>query len=307
MKNTTKTSVTVNDKKVSLDKKDMQIVLSALNKAGYEQEDILAGKSSGVDIFYNEEYQTVFSRAPRVAEITINGKKASMLSKIKVDDVIVVTEPTICKENKVTLADIPGFNKNIEFVIDGREVSVLRMVELNKTLTFGDAQIKDGDVIFTRNYYTVGQLREVLDLDSDVVIVKDEEELDVDAKLYEYDEIETYVKAIYDRFVNGSEDGNQELLTGDDFTVDLEMNADANLGEEVTNEIDEIGEIKVMLNGEEVLLNNKKDYVVIDALDAQAFDTSILIGKSFSLKVNSEKANFATQICNNDVVELVVD
>ena len=71
------------------------------------------------------------------------------------------------------------------------------------------------------------------------------------------------------------------------------------------SDIDEAAEIKVMLNGEEVSLANKKDYVVIDALDAGYFDTSVLVGKSFTLKVNSEKANFATQIYDNDVVELI--
>ena len=43
-------------------------------------------------------------------------------------DVIVVTEPTICKENKVTLADIPGFNKNIEFVISAKNPRHLQVL-----------------------------------------------------------------------------------------------------------------------------------------------------------------------------------
>lgn len=307
MKNATKTSVTVNEKQVSLNKGDVQIVLSALNKAGYEQKNLLVNKSKGVDIFYNDEYQTVYSRAPRVAEITINGKKASLLSKIKEDDVIAVTEPRVGRENMVTLSDIPGFEKTIVFNIDGRDISVLRMVELNKTLTFGDTQIKDGDVIFTHNFYTVGQLREVLDLDNDIIILKNDEELDVEAKLYENDEIETYVKVVYDRFVKGEDLADQDLLTGDDFVIDAEMDSDVRVGEEITSEINEIDEIKVMLNGEEVSLRDKKDYVVIDALDAQSFDTASLIGRTFSIKVNSEKANFATQICDNDVVELIVE
>lgn len=305
MKKENSTNVTVNDKKVSLNKEDGMIVLSALNKAGYKRESVLATKGTGVDIFYNDEYQTVYSRAPRVAEITINGHKASMLSKVKTDDVIVVKAPIAATQNVVTLTDIPGFNKNIEFNIDGRDIEVLRMVDLNGSVTFGDAEIKDGDKVFTRNYYSVGQLREMLDLDRDVVIVKNEEELDDNDKIYECEEIDTYVKAIYERFTDGTDSHAAELLTGDDLMEDIDnVSTDVSLGKEIQSEIDEAEEIKVMLNGEEVSLANKKDYAVIDALDAVLFDTSVLVGKSFTLKVNSERANFATQIYDNDIVEI---
>ena len=314
MKKVANTVVTINGKKVTLNKKDYLIVLSALLKAGYKQDELLAKKGNGIDIFYGDEYRTVYSSAPRVAEIKLNGNKASLLSRIKKDDVIEVNEPNFDSNRQIHLSDIPGYKCTINFNIDGVDVPVMRMVEVNDVVSFGDCDIKNGDKVIPCDYYTVRQLREMLDLDEDVVVLRDGEELQLEDWLFEDDEIENYVKIVYDRFVNSTEQPVAELLTGDDFDDFIYTTSDdsedgnvVRLGHEVHNKVDEVEEINVILNGEEINLNNKSYYAVIDVLDAQNFDTSLLIGKNFSIKVNEQKASFATQICNNDVVEFTYD
>ena len=315
MKKVANTVVTINGKKVTLNKKDNLIVLSALLKAGYKQDELLAKKGNGIDIFYGDEYRTVYSSAPRVAEIILIGNKASLLSRIKNDDVIEVDEPRFNENNPVRLSDIAGYSCNINFNIDGVDVPVMRMVEINDVMSFGDSEIKDGDKIIPCDFYTVAQLREMLDLDDDVVMVRDGEELQAEDRLYEDDEIENYVKVVYDRFSKDGENQNVELLTGDDFDDFIYTTSDTKdgeetqvrLGREVPDKVNEVEEIRVMLNGEEICLSNKSYYAVIDALDAQNFDTSVLVGNNFSIKVNEQTGSFATQICNNDVVEFTYD
>lgn len=315
MKKVTNTAVTINGKKVTLNKKDNLIVLSALLKAGYKQEELLAKKGNGIDIFYKDEYRTVYSKEPRVAEIILNGKKASLLSRIKNDDVIEINQPKFNENNTIKLSDIAGYKSSIIFNIDGVDVPVMRMVEINDEMSFGDSEIKDGDKIVPYDFYTVDQLREMLDLDEDVVMIRDGEELQGEDRLYEDDEIENYVKVVYERFSKEGAEQPAELLTGDDFDDFIYTTSESNdgeetpvrLGKEIENKIDEVEEIKVMLNGEEICLANKSYYAVIDVLDAQNFDTSVLVGKNFSIKVNDQRGSFATQLCDNDVIEFTYD
>ena len=92
---------------------------------------------------------------------------------------------------------------------------------------------------------------------------------------------------------------NFKLFVGDDYSFELNNEEEK---EEVIV-VDEVAEIKVMLNGERIHLNNKKRYAVIDALDAANIDAMQAAGKDIIITVNGRKATFSTEIDEADKVE----
>ena len=83
----------------------------------------------------------------------------------------------------------------IAFYVNKKLVSCPRLVEVNGEIQLPSYQIQDGDVIETRNYYTVGQLAEFMDLilNKNYDILVNNRVTDEDEPVYENFEVEWMV------------------------------------------------------------------------------------------------------------------
>ena len=299
MKNqVTKVQVSVNNKEVVLEKKEMLTLLDVLIEAGYNRDVIMPRESKFVQIEYNGEPTKVHFGLESATKVFLNGERAGLLSLVNNGDRIAVEEFSVDKETSIQLSKLEEYNENIIFDVDGDAISVLRLVEVNGRLNFGDVSVKSGDVVKAYDYYTASQLRDCLGLEEDIVLMANDKELKGDDAIYETTIVDTYIRTAQAPFINKRETSSFKLFIGDDFTFNAKEE------EKIANEVvDEVQEIKVMINGETVNLNNKKSYAVIDALDAANIDAMQAVGKTIIITVNDMKASFATQINNDDVVE----
>lgn len=298
MKKVKKMLVAVNGKKISLNVGGKVTVLDALIKAGYKRETLMPKDTKGVAIVYNGEQRAIFRDESSMVKISLNGHATSLLSEIKSEDIIVVKELKEQDSNEYRLSMMSDYNSNIMFVIDGKKCEIMRLLEVNDEITFGDAIVKNGDNIKAYDYYTLRHIKEALDMEDDLLIMQDGEELRDDSKVYGNTMIETFVKVDNDEEFEPTLIRHNDLLVGDDY-----MYSEDNMP--TVSQIDEIEEINVMLNGERVHLNSKSYYAVIDALDAANVDAMQAAGKNIVITVNSEKASFATQISDKDEVVFV--
>ncbi|MBE5936268.1 MAG: hypothetical protein E7262_10900 [Lachnospiraceae bacterium] len=303
MKKVTKTQVSVNGNKVTLETKENLTVLDALIEAGYSREQIMPRDYKYVEIEYNGEPRKVHFGFESATKVFLNKERAGLISLINNGDSIDVEEFMVGDDTTIKLSKLEDYNENIIFDIDGKPVSLIRLVEINGRLNFGDVEVKRGDIVKSYNYYTAAQLREILGLEEDIIIMSEDKELEGDDAIYEETVVDTYVRFTdnnysNNNFINNRETSTFKLLVGDD----LEFNKEVE--EEVKPVVvDEAEEIRVIMNGETVCLSNKKSYAVIDALDAAGIDALQAVGKDIYITVNGMNGSFSTVISHDDVVE----
>ena len=101
----------------------------------------------------------------------------------------IVIEPSTAGEAAVyKISQLDEYNHSvITFIINGRRVSCPRFVQVNGELEPEDYSIRENDVIETRNYYTVRQIAQFMDLviDTDQMIFVNNEEAGLDTLVYE--------------------------------------------------------------------------------------------------------------------------
>ena len=62
--------------------------------------------------------------------------------------------------------------------------------------------------------------------------------------------------------------------------------------------------IAVIVNGENVVLRNKADYIFVDILDFYPFDTSVAHGDHLELRVNGVKCDFTHPVKEGDQIQI---
>ena len=120
--------------------------------------------------------------------MTMNGKPASINTPLEPNSEIIIEPSTAGEAAVYKISQLDEYNHSvITFVINGRKVSCPRFVQVNGRLEPEDYSIRENDVIETRNYYTVRQIAQFMDLviDTDQMIFVNNEEADLDTLVYE--------------------------------------------------------------------------------------------------------------------------
>ena len=194
--------------------------------------------------------------------------------------------------------------------------------------------IQENDVIETRNYYTVSQLVEFMDveLDTDKEILVNNRPADMQTLVYENFEVEwsvlsyasapvepNYVKApareeasAFARDTeNGSEDQAEAVKASgsEDTTSDSTIGAAASSAAKEETAEDSPSEpvkksVTVIVNNETLHLEGKGSYVFVDVFDYIDFDLSQANGRAIVTKINGEEAQYTQVLKDGDRIEI---
>ncbi|MBO4800205.1 MAG: cell division protein FtsA, partial [Lachnospiraceae bacterium] len=101
--------------------------------------------------------------------------------------VIEITPSTEGKDAHATIADLPEYESTITFIVNGQTVYCPRYAEVDGRLQPPTYEIKEGDCIEMRNYYTVEQLVQFMDVEIayDSVIYVNNVSVDPDEQVFE--------------------------------------------------------------------------------------------------------------------------
>ena len=187
-------------------------------------------------------------------------------------------------------------------------------------------------MIETRNFYTVGQVAEFMDVEVDLDhdILVNNREADFDTLVYENFSIEWTVlsfgvadepyKASQMHLPKGVENLSGETITEEDATTyeaveEYEEDAYAYENASETTVADTNtpaqepvipagNEITVFVNGEPVPLSGKTDYIFVDIFDRITFDLQAGRGRAIATILNGRDAQFTERLSHGDKIEL---
>ena len=180
--------VRFNGERIKLYDNNRLTIVDAALQAGYSNDELFPKRGTPIIIRVIGVSRLVLGDAGEGAVVTMNGKPASINTPLEPNSEIVI-EPSKAGEAAVyKISQLDEYNHSvITFVINGRKVSCPRFVQVNGRLEPEDYSIRENDVIETRNYYTVRQIAQFMDLviDTDQMIFVNNEEADLDTLVYE--------------------------------------------------------------------------------------------------------------------------
>lgn len=180
--------VRFNGERIKLYDNNRLTIVDAALQAGFPNDELFPKRGTPINFTVNGVARLVRGEAGEGAVVTMNGKPASINTPLEPNSEIVIEPSTAGEAAVYKISQLDEYNHSvITFVINGRRVSCPRFVQVNGELEPEDYSIKENDVIETRNYYTVRQIAQFMDLviDTDQMIYVNNEEANLDTLVYE--------------------------------------------------------------------------------------------------------------------------
>ena len=180
--------VRFNGERIKLYDNNRLTIVDAALQAGFSNDELFPKRGTPINFTVNGVARLVRGEAGDGAVVTMNGKPASINTPLEPNSEIVIEPSTAGEAAVYKISQLDEYNHSvITFIINGRRVSCPRFVQVNGRLEPEDYSIRENDVIETRNYYTVRQIAQFMDLviDTDQMIFVNNEEADLDTLVYE--------------------------------------------------------------------------------------------------------------------------
>ena len=180
--------VRFNGERIKLYDNNRLTIVDAALQAGFPNDELFPKRGTPINFTVNGVARLVRGEAGDGAVVTMNGKPASINTPLEPNSEIVIEPSTAGEAAVYKISQLDEYNHSvITFIINGRRVSCPRFVQINGELEPEDYSIRENDVIETRNYYTVRQIAQFMDLviDTDQMIFVNNEEAGLDTLVYE--------------------------------------------------------------------------------------------------------------------------
>ena len=180
--------VRFNGERIKLYDNNRLTIVDAALQAGFSNDELFPKRGTPINFTVNGVARLVRGEAGEGAVVTMNGKPASINTPLEPNSEIIIEPSTAGEAAEYKISQLDEYNHSvITFVINGRKVSCPRFVQVNGELEPEDYSIRENDVIETRNYYTVRQIAQFMDLviDTDQMIFVNNEEAGLDTLVYE--------------------------------------------------------------------------------------------------------------------------
>lgn len=163
-------------------------IVDAAMAAEFPNEQIFPKRGKAINYTVNGASRIARGEAGEAAVITMNGKPANINTPLEPNCEVII-DPSVAGADAVyTVSQLDEYTSStIGFLVNGKMVICPKFVQVNGRLEPSTYQIQDGDQIETRNFYTVAQIAEFMDveLDMDKDILVNNREADLDTVVYE--------------------------------------------------------------------------------------------------------------------------
>ncbi len=293
--------VRLNGERIKLYNNNKLTVLDAALQAGYQNEDLFPKRGKEISYTVNGATRVLRGVAGESAVIRMNGKPVGITTPLEPNSEIEIELSTRGEDAVLTVERLEEFQgQEVSFFVNGKKIVCPKCVEVNGKLEPGMYEIKDGDKIETRPFYTIAQVAEFMDVEIDRT-----QEIFVNNRIADVDTL------VYDNFT--IEWSTLNFLTPEETT---EASEAEEVSEEQSTEVTEetpasevvpvpsIKEVLVYINRQPVCLTGKSEYIFVDIFDFYAFDLNAGGGRAIITKLNGADAQFTAILKEGDQIEL---
>lgn len=226
--------VRFNGERLKLYDNNRLTIVDAALQAGFPNDQLFPKRGTPINFTVNGSSRIARGEAGEAAIVKMNGRPANINTPLEPNSEITIEPSTSGAPAVYTVGQLEEYNTSkLTFQINGRTVACPKFVQVNGSLEPEDYEIQEGDVIETRNFYTVSQIAEFMDvvIDDDQEILVNNREATMDTLVYENFSIEWSIdeygltrdqRSDYGGETVGSENKADETLNvDDDFVADV--------------------------------------------------------------------------------------
>ncbi|MCR5469085.1 MAG: dephospho-CoA kinase [Lachnospiraceae bacterium] len=143
-------------------------IVDAAMAAGFPNDQLFPRRGKEIHFTVNGNPRIARGEAGESAIVTMNDQVVSINTPLIPNSVITIEGSTVGEAATCTIDDLTEYTKQtVNFIVNGKTVICPKFVEVNGSIELPSYEVKDGDVIETRSFYTVQQLAEFMDVEID--------------------------------------------------------------------------------------------------------------------------------------------
>ncbi len=337
--------VRLNGERIKLYDNNKLTIVDAALQAGFPNEDLFPKRGKEIHFTVDGVKRIARGEPGESAIVKINDKPAGINTPLEPNCEITIEKSTSGADASLRIDQLEEYQgSTVTFIVNGKTILCPKFVEVNGSLEPGSYEIKEGDKIETRAFYTVGQVAAFMDveIDPDKDILVNNRSVDTDALVYENFNIEWTALSFgaaepekrqsppvlpggaAPKKVDDESGKTEPLLKAAEKSLPQETAETAVLTDEKAEKTaeeekpakaaatdlekqpsaDEKKAVQVFINGESVIMTGKKEYTFVDIFDYYAFDIYESRGRAIITKVNDEEAKFNGVLSDGDKIEL---
>lgn len=285
-------------------------IVDAAMQAGFPNDQLFPRRGVPINFTVNGSARIARGEAGEAAVVMMNGRPANINTPLETNAEITIEPSTAGAAAVYTVGQLEEYHTStISFIINGKHVVCPKFVEVNGSLEPESYEIKEGDSIETRNFYTVGQVAEFMDVEVDPnhEILVNNRVGSLDTLVYENFSIDWTVfgygaapQEENDRHSGGETGSSKE----ENVSADEEKQEEKPGEQSEEKQDDPTGFCVVTVNGETVQLIGKESYIFVDIFDRITFDLNAGKGRAIATLVNGVEAEFTQPLHDGDQIEL---
>ncbi len=278
-------------------------IVDAAMQAGFSADQLFPRRGREINFTVNGVSRMIRGTEGESAIVKMNGKSVGINTPLEFNCEVELTPSTVGAGGNGTIADLAEFTTEyLYFTVCGHRVKCPKFVEVNGSMEPPTYSVKEGDVIETRPFYTVGQLAEFMDvtIDDRYEILVNNHPASMDSLVYEnfviYWTTTTpvayggeYLAEDGEGLPEDYEEPQQEMATITDIHTKMKV---------------ETIDMPIKINGKKMVLKGKRDYIFVDVYNLINFDPNEGAGRPLIIKINGEKCGFSDSLHANDEVEV---
>ncbi len=325
-----------NDEMMKLYDNGHLTVVDAALQAGYSTEELFPRRGKDIHFTVNGTHRMIRGEQGESAIVRMNDEVVGMNTPLLSNCRIEIQASTAGGRAVRTIESLDEYTSDtVTFIVNRHYVTCPKFVEVNGSLEPGSYEIQENDAIETRNYYTLGQLREFMDveLDPDGEIMVNNRPASMETLVYENFNIEwttigyadmdaTYKKVeespiavaekeAFEKQFKDLQDAEDIVEVDDDADADaddasVEINQEETVSEdaeETTAKNPQDG-IDIKINGENFKLQNKEKYIFVDIFNVIDFDINAGGGRRVVTNLNGQKCGYSSELNDGDQIEI---
>lgn len=274
-------NVKVNDRDIKLFNSKKLEVGDALVTYGFDARSIIGRNGKSLNFTLNGVSKTIDGEMLKPCKIFVNKVPSNIKTKIKSDDEIVIVPAVNGKDACITISDIKSGYKNSSIMVNGKNAP-------------DEYSIKEGDIVETIEESLINKekaLKDEVAADKTKVTLKNENGLPGSC-------LKKTVAAETKIINKNFKDNNvSDIEASQGYKNSATINSKVNCSDKSTEEI------TVDVNGEQIKLKGKNNYIFVDIFNYIDLDTTKQKGIA-DLKLNGLKASYTDVLKDGDRIDI---
>lgn len=304
--------VILNNDPISLFNSHKHTIMDVLLQAGINPSLLISKNGKSIRFNYNGCKRIVFGEYGTNAKITINGEDATLETEVKANDNIVLEYAQNGKDAAPKLSEHIRNIYSISIYLNEEIKNIEPIIIVNEKIESLNYKISNGDEVNVFLPSKISDFKKYV-LEEDVDLYMNNSILEDNYKLSEGDRIIKKVGSTESIKVSKDITEEKDYLNdiyqtnNDQNMVAINVEEPENFEENKQNEVaiakEYVNSITVNINGNNILLKGKSEYIIVDIFDYIDFDLTVPKG-IINLILNGEKAAYTAKINDGDIIKI---